>query len=58
VNIAWAPGQAGGASLGGVVASATTDAVPYLCLTVLCLLTFRFLLRSYGFSVRPELAER
>ncbi len=58
VNIAWAPGQAGGASLGGAVASATTDAVPYLCLTVLCLLTFRFLQRSYGFSARAELAER
>jgi MFS family permease len=58
VNIAWAPGQAGGASLGGVVASATTDAVPYLCLTVLCLLTFRVLQRSYGFSARAELAER
>jgi MFS family permease len=58
VNIAWAPGQAGGASLGGVVASATTDAVPHLCLTVLCLLTFRVLQRSYGFSARAELAER
>src|SRR5206468_2587611 len=30
VNIAWAPGQAGGAALGGALASATSDAVPYL----------------------------
>jgi MFS family permease len=40
VNIAWAPGQAGGAALGGALASATSDAVPYLCLAALCVLTF------------------
>ena len=28
VNVAWAPGQAGGAAIGGA-ASATSDAVPY-----------------------------
>jgi MFS family permease len=39
VNVAWAPGQAGGAALGGVVAALTTDAVPYLLLSALCVLT-------------------
>ena len=39
VNVAWAPGQAGGAALGGVVAAATSDAVPYLALSALCVLT-------------------
>ena len=36
VNIAWAPGQAGGAALGGAVASVTTDAAVYLGLAALC----------------------
>jgi MFS family permease len=39
VNIAWAPGQAGGAALGGALAASTSDAVPYLALSALCLLT-------------------
>jgi len=39
VNIAWAPGQAAGSAIGGAVASVTSDAVPYLGLTGLCLLT-------------------
>jgi MFS family permease len=39
VNLAWAPGQAMGASLGGALARATSDAVPYLLLTLLCLLS-------------------
>jgi MFS family permease len=39
VNVAWAPGQAGGAALGGAVASVTSDAVPYLALTAVCVLT-------------------
>jgi MFS family permease len=39
VNVAWAPGQAGGAALGGAVASVTSDAVPYLALSATCLLT-------------------
>jgi MFS family permease len=33
VNIAWAPGQAGGAALGGAVASVTSDAAVYLLLS-------------------------
>jgi MFS family permease len=40
VNVAWAPGQAGGSAIGGALAAATTDAVPYLALTAICLLTF------------------
>ena len=47
VNLAWAPGQAGGAAIGGALASATTDAVPYVCLAVVCLVTLSAL-RRYG----------
>jgi hypothetical protein len=36
VNIAWAPGQARGAAIGGAVASVTGDAVAYLGLSALC----------------------
>jgi len=57
VNIAWAPGQAGGAAIGGAVASATTDAVPYLSLTVLCLVTLAALMR-YKETTLPLAAER
>jgi MFS family permease len=57
VNIAWAPGQAGGAALGGAVASATTDAVSYLSLTVLCLATLAALMR-YKETAVPLTAER
>jgi MFS family permease len=39
VNLAWAPGQAIGASGGGALARATSDAVPYLVLSGLCLLS-------------------
>lgn len=39
VNIAWAPGQAVGAALGGGLARATSDAVPYLLLSGLCVLS-------------------
>ena len=39
MNLAWAPGQAAGAALGGAVAEATSDAVPYLALSALALLT-------------------
>jgi MFS family permease len=53
VNIAWAPGQAGGSALGGAVASVTSDAVPYLALSALCLVTLAAIsggvtLRSLG----------
>ena len=56
VNIAWAPGQAGGAAIGGGLASLTTDAVPYLCLTALCLLTFSALRRYRAADVLPASA--
>jgi MFS family permease len=46
VNLAWAPGQAGGAWLSGRVATATSDAVPYLTLSALCALTLAALWRS------------
>jgi MFS family permease len=38
-NLAWAPGQASGAAVGGALARATTDAVPYLLLSAFCLAT-------------------
>jgi MFS family permease len=56
VNIAWAPGQAGGAALGGAVASITRDAVPYLALAVLCLLTLAALSR-YRETAAPVTAD-
>jgi MFS family permease len=39
-NLAWALGHVFGAGVGGAVADATTDAVPYAALAVLCGLTF------------------
>jgi MFS family permease len=57
VNIAWAPGQAGGSALGGAVASATSDAVSYLSLGVLCLATLVALAR-YRETTAPLAAER
>ncbi len=54
VNLAWAPGQAGGAGLGAKASSLTSDAVPYLGLAGLCLLTFAVLLRLRpGLGVSP-----
>jgi MFS family permease len=38
-NLAWAPGQATGAAVGGTLARATTDALPYLLLVGCCLAT-------------------
>jgi MFS family permease len=57
VNIAWAPGQAGGSAIGGALASATSDAVPYLCLSALCVLTYAMLAR-YRETTAPVAAER
>ena len=57
VNIAWAPGQAGGAALGGVLAAATSDAVPYLLLSVLCVLTL-LAISGYRETAAPLAAER
>ena len=57
VNIAWAPGQAGGAALGGAVASLTSDAVAYLALTAICVLTLMLTAR-YSETGAPLAAER
>jgi MFS family permease len=57
VNIAWAPGQAGGSAIGGALASATGDAVPYLGLAGLCLVTLLALAR-YRETAAPLAAER
>jgi MFS family permease len=57
VNIAWAPGQAAGAALGGAVASATSDAVSYLSLAALCVATLAALVR-YRETASPLAAER
>lgn len=46
VNLAWAPGQSGGSAIGGAVAQATSDAVPYLALSAIALLTLAGLWRS------------
>jgi MFS family permease len=57
VNIAWAPGQAGGAAIGGAVASVTGDAVAYVGLSALCLLTLLAVTR-YSETAAPVVAER
>jgi MFS family permease len=57
VNIAWAPGQAGGSAIGGAVASVTSDAVVYLGLSAVCVLTLVFVLR-YTETATPVAAER
>ncbi len=57
VNIAWAPGQAGGAAIGGAVASATSDKVVYLGLSCVCLLTL-LAISGYRQTAAPLAAER
>ena len=39
INLAWAPGQTIGAAGGGALAQATSDAVPYLVLSAVCVAT-------------------
>jgi MFS family permease len=46
INLAWAPGQTLGAAGGGAIAHVTTDAVPYVVLVALCLVTLVGLRRS------------
>jgi MFS family permease len=43
ISLAWAPGQAIGAAGGGALAHATSDAVPYIGLSIACLVTFAVL---------------
>jgi MFS family permease len=50
MNLAWAPGQALGASGAGALAHLTSDTVPYLLLSATCVLTFGLLWRSRSFS--------
>jgi MFS family permease len=57
VNLAWAPGQAGGSAVGGALAAVTSDAVPYLLLAGVCLLTLLALGR-YRRTAAPLAAER
>jgi MFS family permease len=57
VNIAWAPGQAGGSALGALAASALGDAVPYVALAILCVVTFVGIAR-YSETAAPVAAER
>jgi MFS family permease len=45
VNIAWAPGQAGGSAIGAGLASVTSDAVSYFGLAAICLITLSALRR-------------
>jgi MFS family permease len=57
VNIAWAPGQAAGSAVGGAIASITSDAVVYVGLSALCLLTLLSVSR-YRETAAPLVAER
>jgi MFS family permease len=57
VNIAWAPGQAGGAALGGALAFLTSDAVSYLTLGVVCVVTLA-VIAGYRETTVPLAAER
>lgn len=43
INLAWAPGAAAGAALGGAAARATSDATVYLTLSGLCIVSFLML---------------
>ena len=54
INLAWAPGQSGGAAVGGLVAEATSDAVPYLTLSALALLTLAGLWSSEAPRSEPR----
>ena len=57
VNMAWAPGQAGGSAIGGGLAAVTSDAVSYLLLSGVCLLSLLALVR-YRQTAAPLAAER
>lgn len=50
VDVAWAPGQGGGSAIGGALAGATSDTVPYLALSAVALLTLAQLWRSRSSS--------
>src|SRR5262249_51932330 len=46
ITLAWAPGQVSGSAISGAVAEATSDAVPYLTLGAIALLTLALLWRK------------
>ncbi|HEY6962093.1 MAG TPA: MFS transporter [Gaiellaceae bacterium] len=48
VNLAWAPGQTLGSAGGGAVAHVTRDAVPYVCVAIVCALTLLAVWHSRG----------
>jgi MFS family permease len=50
VNMAWAPAQIAGSAGGATLAELTADAVPYLLVCGLCVLTLAFLWRSASSS--------
>ncbi len=52
LNLAWAPGQAVGSALGGSIAEATSDAVPYYILAGAALVTLLALGRTQAASAR------
>jgi predicted MFS family arabinose efflux permease len=54
VNLAWAPGQTGGSAVGGAIAEASSDAVAYLTLAAICLLTLAFA-RRFSRSIAPTM---
>jgi MFS family permease len=51
VNLAWAPGQAAGAAGSAALSRATSDAVPYLLIAVVCALTLAAVWRA---DARPQ----
>jgi MFS family permease len=53
MNLAWAPGQALGAAAGGTIAKATSDTVPFLLLSGVCVLTLVALRRGAKPSPQP-----
>jgi MFS family permease len=56
VNLAWAPGQAGGAAIGARIASLTSDKVAYLGLAGVCLVTLAALAQPKGIARASEAA--
>ena len=53
LNVAWAPGDAIGAAVGGALAEASSDAVPYGLLAAICLATGGILWRTRGRQPEP-----
>lgn len=56
MNLAWAPAQAFGSAAGGALAKATSDALPFLVLSAVCVATFVVLGRLWNVRPRPGVA--